>query len=85
MVKTLNPLMLPPQTVHGSLPKASGSVRGALPKTMVIAAVMASRMPREATSIMRGDLARSRIYMYRPLYRARPTVPASRHDTTQLR
>ena len=66
MVKTLNPLMLPPKIVNGSLPKASGSGRGALSKTMTVAAVIASKMPNEATSIMSGDLARSRMYTYKP-------------------
>ena len=85
MAKTLNPLMLAPAMVKESLPKASGNGRGALLNTIVMKAVMASRMPREATSMTRGEFDRWRMYTYRPRYRASPTAPASRHDTTQLR
>ena len=48
MVKTLKPLMFAPATVHGALPKVSGRGRGALWNTMVVAAVIASRMPSDA-------------------------------------
>ena len=66
MVKTLNPLILAPPMVQGVLPKASGSGRGALWKTTMMKAVIASRIPSEATSMTSGDLARSRICMYSP-------------------
>ena len=62
----LNPLMLLPKIVHGALPKASGRGRGLLSKIMEVAAVIARRMPSVATSMMSGDLARSRMYTYRP-------------------
>ena len=58
MVKTLNPLIVAPPISQGSLPNASGKGRGAAWKTMVVAAVRASRMPSEATSMISGDLAR---------------------------
>ena len=58
MVNTLKPLMYAPDMVHDDTPKASGNGRGALWNTMVVAAVMASRIPREATSMMRGDRER---------------------------
>ena len=71
--------------LHEETPKASGRGLGALWKTMVVAAVIASRIPSDATSMMRGDRDRWRIYTYRPRYRASATTPASRHDTAQLR
>ena len=61
MVNRLKPLILAPPMVQGSLPKAAGKGRGAAWKTMVIAAEMASRIPRDATSIISGERDRSRI------------------------
>ena len=59
MVKTLKPLMVAPAIVTGSLPKASGSGLGAASKTIVVAAVMASSTPSEATSMINGERARA--------------------------
>ena len=66
MVKTLNPLMLAPPTVQGSFPNASGRGRAAVWNTIVIAAVIARRTPRDATNMIRGDRARARMYTYMP-------------------
>ena len=52
--------MLPPANRRGSLPKASGKGLGALSKTMVMAALMASRTPMDATSMISGERARLR-------------------------